>query len=390
MAIISLTSTPGYAEASQIIGTVNSVINQVNSKVSFVASQPTSFRNAIIGGDFFTNPWQRGTSFTSIANTLTYTADRWWAVAQDSGASISVLKQGTTTTNLTGFGASLQIGRADGSTITGTLSVGQCLETIDSLQFAQQPVVLSFYAQAGSGFTGTAGVANALTVAINTGTGTNESAVTFALGSWTGQAAVASQSPTSVTLTTSWQRFTVTGFVPATATQIGVQFSWQPTTATAASSDFFRLAGVQLEVGTGTGVATPFERREISIEQRLSQRFAYVVQEPTGAQPAGGGLSGMSTSTTNAKVVVPFPVPMRVAPTASFPANNVGNWALSLAGGTASLTITSTIQVAGITSAIINAVTQSAIQTVGQAVQVVGAGVATPAGTNIITFSSEL
>ena len=35
-------------------------------------------RNLLIGGDLTTNPWQRGTSFTSIANTLTYTADRWW------------------------------------------------------------------------------------------------------------------------------------------------------------------------------------------------------------------------------------------------------------------------------------------------------------------------
>lgn len=34
------------------------------------------WRNVIIGGDFTTNPWQRGTSFAAPA-TVTYTADRW-------------------------------------------------------------------------------------------------------------------------------------------------------------------------------------------------------------------------------------------------------------------------------------------------------------------------
>src|SRR5262245_13805991 len=33
------------------------------------------FRNLIIGGDFTPNPWQRGTTFTSVGNA--YTADRW-------------------------------------------------------------------------------------------------------------------------------------------------------------------------------------------------------------------------------------------------------------------------------------------------------------------------
>ena len=37
--------------------------------------RPT-MRNLITGGDFTTNPWQRGTSFAAVANG-TYTADRW-------------------------------------------------------------------------------------------------------------------------------------------------------------------------------------------------------------------------------------------------------------------------------------------------------------------------
>src|SRR5882762_5613170 len=44
-------------------------------------------RNIIDGGDFTTNPWQRGTNFTAIAGALTYTADRFFAVG---GASSSI------------------------------------------------------------------------------------------------------------------------------------------------------------------------------------------------------------------------------------------------------------------------------------------------------------
>jgi hypothetical protein len=36
-----------------------------------------AFRNLIIGGDFSTNPWQRGTSLTGLATNNIFTADRW-------------------------------------------------------------------------------------------------------------------------------------------------------------------------------------------------------------------------------------------------------------------------------------------------------------------------
>jgi len=40
------------------------------------ANQVVGFKNKIIGGDFTTNPWQRGTSFAAIASNA-YFADRW-------------------------------------------------------------------------------------------------------------------------------------------------------------------------------------------------------------------------------------------------------------------------------------------------------------------------
>lgn len=50
----------------------------------------SGFKNKIIGGDFTTNPWQRGTSFAAVANN-SYTADRWVYGANGAGV-LSVLK----------------------------------------------------------------------------------------------------------------------------------------------------------------------------------------------------------------------------------------------------------------------------------------------------------
>ena len=66
-------------------------------------------RNIIDGGDFTTNPWQRGTSFTGIAGAATYTADRFFAVG---GASSSIsVSQVTGITAVPGFTQALQFGR---------------------------------------------------------------------------------------------------------------------------------------------------------------------------------------------------------------------------------------------------------------------------------------
>jgi len=58
-------------------------ISQVDS-----SSVTLGFRNKIMGGNFSTNPWQRGTSFTNPANDA-YSADRW-KVARSSDAAVDV------------------------------------------------------------------------------------------------------------------------------------------------------------------------------------------------------------------------------------------------------------------------------------------------------------
>ena len=50
----------------------------------------SGFRNRIVGGDFYTNPWQRGTSFTALANGA-HCADRW-LLSSATEAVVNVLK----------------------------------------------------------------------------------------------------------------------------------------------------------------------------------------------------------------------------------------------------------------------------------------------------------
>lgn len=62
---------------------------------------------------------------------------------------------------------------------------------------------------------------------------------------------------TGFNLTTTWQRFSFTASIPASATEIAVGFEWTPS-GTAGANDWLEVTGVQLELGS---VATQFTRR---------------------------------------------------------------------------------------------------------------------------------
>jgi hypothetical protein len=113
-----------------------------------------AFRNLIIGGDFSTNPWQRGTSFTSVAN-VTYTADRW--VWTQSGTGVVDIAKGVEAPTaaqaamFTQHCFDIAVTAADTSIMAGDLyGVQQRIEGINTsfLGFGQsgaRPVTLSFW-----------------------------------------------------------------------------------------------------------------------------------------------------------------------------------------------------------------------------------------------------
>jgi hypothetical protein len=136
----------------------------------------------------------------------------------------------------------------------------------------------------------------------------------------TGQATVVSS---TVTLTTSWQRFQITGTPGATAKQLFAFFTFAPV-GTAGADDFYEVTGVQLEVGS---IATAFTNAGGTIQGELAacQRYYYRTTPGLNYSQFGAAMAG---TTTAAVLMNRFPVTMRVRPTALEQSGTAANYAV--------------------------------------------------------------
>jgi len=238
--------------------------------------------------------WQRGTSFSG---SFTYSSDRWYSDAYNVGGTTS-----QSTTVPTGFKYSLKMQRPASSTNANAASIGQILETQATLPLQGQNVTFSFWAKAG------ANISNVGFVRVFTGTGTDQS-ISSAYGSWTGYTEIVTA---GFTPTTTWTKFTFTGVVGSSATQIGVRVGWI-TAGTAGADDSLYLTGLQLEQGS---VATPFSRAGGTLQGELALCQRYY-QQYGGAQYIDFGLAA-ATATTQTYTYQYLPVTMRTTPTGTF------------------------------------------------------------------------
>ncbi len=109
--------------------------------------------NTIIGGNFDTNPWQRGTTFTAVPQTKTYTADMWSHNA-DNNSVVNILKTADAPTvaqcgMLVNNCFHLDVTTADAS--IGAAQYGdivQYIEGYNAAQILQKPFTLSFWVKA--------------------------------------------------------------------------------------------------------------------------------------------------------------------------------------------------------------------------------------------------
>jgi hypothetical protein len=218
-------------------------------------------KNAIINGDFFVN--QR--NFTTSTTSAEYNADRWR----------SIYTGGTTTTSIETFtpGAAPVAGYEGRKfyrmAITGQSAVGDSVRMQTSLEnvttFAGQTVTYSFFAKASSG-------TPKLAVEMVQSFGSGGSAGTGTLFG-------------TVTLSTSWARYSVTGTVPSISGKtIGDGSQLSPRIYASAGSSVsagqsigiqnvtFDLWGLQLEAGS---VATAFQTATGTIQGELAacQRY---------------------------------------------------------------------------------------------------------------------
>jgi len=283
-------------------------------------------KNKIINGDM--NVWQRGTTFTPTSST--YTADRWAMTSDGAGATRTITQQTFTpgTAPVAGYEGRFFLRYAQ--TVAGSGGSGNYLYTrIEGVRtFAGQTVTLSFWAKADAARVVT------LTLGQLFGSGGSPSAqVDTSLG--------------SVTLTTSWVRYTASVAVPSISGKtLGTDGSdalqvllTYPTNATMTID----LWGVQLEAGS---TASAFQTATGTIQGELAACQRYYFR--TNNSAASDGLlanSGYIVTSGAAFAFTPLPVTMRVIPT------TLDYAALSVTDMNGTTTAVTTASIISITSA---------------------------------------
>jgi hypothetical protein len=254
-------------------------------------------RNFIINGAF--DIWQRGTSASIAASQiLKFSADRW-ITSTNANQAITISRQATgDTTNLPNIQYCARYQRNSGQTGTGGVFFTQNVETANAIPLAGKTFTFSFYARAGANFSPTSSVLQTL---IYAGTGTDENV----LSGYTGNTNPANFSPT---LTTTWQRFSVSGTFASNVTEFAPIFYYVPT-GTAGANDYFEVTGVQLELGS---VATAFTRTGGTIQGELAACQRYYWNWKSGNSLTMG--IGRYTTATEMGIYTMFPVTMRTAP----------------------------------------------------------------------------
>jgi hypothetical protein len=285
-------------------------------------AQVVAGKNFVINGGF--DIWQRGTSISLAASSgLTYVADRYTTQTNANQAS-TVSRQATgDTTNLPFIQYCLRYQRNSGQTGVARQYLVNSFETVNTIPLVGRTVTLSYYARAGANYSAASSI---LEASIFTGTGTDQNAFVY-----TGSSQIGA---TNATLTTTWQRFSLTVAIPTTVTELAPTFSWA-SVGTAGAADYFEVTGVQLELGS---VPTSFSRAQGTIQGELAacQRYLPAFKYDAASSLIAGGYA---YSTNNVQMVCPFPVSARVAPT-GITVSNVTHVTWNSTGNNASTNIT--------------------------------------------------
>jgi hypothetical protein len=261
------------AKGDLIAGTAADTVNRLavgNNGETLVADSSTSTGLRYTAGNPIPNPVlnssfqvaQRGTSFTTAS---AYTLDRWYYFSANTGRTIS--QQATSdTTNLPNIQYCLRLQRDSGNTATGAISISQSMESINSIPYAGKTVTLSFYARVGANYSG----GSSFISQVRSGTGTDQNLQS----GYTGSSSFISNSQA---LTTTWTRYTYTGTMPTTGTEMGIYCEYTPT-GTAGANDYVEVTGFQIDISS---VALPFRTNGATLQGELAacQRYAWTLRD---------------------------------------------------------------------------------------------------------------
>jgi hypothetical protein len=265
-------------------------------------------KNKIINGDF--GIWQRGTSFTPANDA--YTADRF-QVGYNGTITTQTLSQQTFTPGtapVAGYEGQYFLRWA--ITTNGTSTFRGIRQRIEDVRtFAGQTVSFSFWAKAASNLTLSS--VQYAQIFGSGGSGTVEGSFTM----------------NSLSVTTSWQRFTGTVTIPSingktitTNSSLAINI-YLPATGT------LDLWGWQLEAGS---VATAFQTATGTIQGELSAAQRYYYRTSVTGATSNFGV-GFNNSTTTTQTQFSLPQEMRIAPTALEQSGTATDYAVSATGG---------------------------------------------------------
>ena len=254
-------------------------------------------KNLIINGGM--DVWQRATS-TALTNGKSYVTDRFWMNPQSNASTHS---RQAVTSPIAGMRSQycLRIQRNDTVSSTGLMYFSTDLESSNAFACRGRKLTLSFYARKGANYSATS---DYFALGIVSGKGTDQTLVS----GYTSGAYVANQSNT---LTSSWQRFTVTtsSVIADDITQIGLQGT-RTSVGTAGANDYLEITGIQLEI---SDVATDFEYRSYGEELALCQRYFQFFVD------GAGYFAGNGVGSSRIDCGLPLAVPLRASP--SFTSN---------------------------------------------------------------------
>lgn len=352
--------------------TENVTLAQV-AAYSRTAAGSTGDVNSLICGDFGTCPWQRSTAaITGISNTLTYTADRWYALGGAS-SSITVTKETGATDIFQDYAASLRFQRASSNTDTTAICFGQVLTSADSTRYQGHTAVLSFIDKSGANFS-----AVNFTATIGYGTSADDTSANFNAGSWAGYTAAVAGSITPTTAFTGPNK--VSGAIPLTATQIGVKFCYTPV-GTAGTNDWLEFIRIQLEVND-SGNFSSFSHRSVANELALANWWYWQATESSTAIQVRGTCAMSTTSIANC--YIPFPRTMRVGPTMTYATGFEASATVASSSATACTNVTTTATLTGNTASpngvIIDCASSAGFGAAGTAGFIWDVGTGSPAG----------
>jgi len=269
-------------------------INDTNGTLNLAAGAPwAAGKNKIINGDF--GVWQRGTSITLTTATAAYTSDRWNVLCNFTAGSASASQQTFTpgTAPVAGYEGTYFHRVTTGSTST-YIEVKQNIENVRT--YAGQTVVLSFWAKASTAMT---------------------SSTLFRQEFGSGGSSLVDTSGASLSITTSWTRFTTSVTLPSvsgktigTSSMLRVYPISVTGTFTSATVDIW---GVQLEAGS---TATAFQTATGTIQGELAACQRYYNRYTATGVYSSFASSAFAQSTTAGTGLFAFPVEMRIAPTA--------------------------------------------------------------------------